>query len=141
MNINIDRANQLYSLGFAHRHYQEHFHRGMVFYYDNSEWIIGGNKDEDLTEQDMKIIENGVWLPSANHLMEWLQENSFNFSISPLKSSMMVEIQCMDSITGTEYSPTVSVLEVALACLIRKILKKSERKFDTNKKEYGIIEE
>jgi hypothetical protein len=140
MNINIFLANELYALGFTYHHYQEHFHKGMVFQYDNSEWVLGGNKDENLTEQDIKIIDDGVWLPSVAHLIEWLQENSFRFSVSSQESNMLMKIECEDSINGTRYSSTTSTLEVALACLIKKILKKGERQFDINIKAYGTIE-
>lgn len=141
MSINIYRANQLYSLGFTYRHYQEHFNQGMVFYYKNAEHVIGGNNNESLTEKDMKIINDGIWLPDAMHLMEWLQENSFIFSISSQSANMLVEIRCEDIITGTKYTPTFSPIEDALACLIRKILKRNERHFDIYDKEFEVIEE
>jgi len=140
MNINIYRANQLYSRGFTYRYYQEHFYRDMVFYYNEAEWMIGGNLSEKIVESDLEIIKSGIWLPSELHLMEWLMENDFKFNIINNDRDMCVTIYCEDGITGTVFSPTVSPLPDALACLIVKILKKAERPFDKKNKIFGVIE-
>ena len=139
MNITIFDAQELYALGFSYRHYQNHFHKGMVYYYEGAEWVIGGNADEDISNSDMKIIHEGIWLPSEMHLIEWLVNNDFVFHI--VNTDHFFEFKCKDSITGTEYSTKVPTLEVASATVIKKILKKKERTFDTKEKIFGIIEE
>jgi len=112
----------------------------MVYYHNNSEWVLGGDLSARLTEFDMEIVKNGIWLPSEVHLIEWLMENDFIFRIIHDNPDMRVTIHCEDAITGAVFSPTVSSLADALACLIIKILKKRERPFDTKGKVYGIIE-
>lgn len=139
MNITIFTAQELYSLGFTYHHYQNHIHKGMVFYYNDSEWILGGNVDEDLSKFDMELTQKGTWLPSEWHLLEWLQENDFVFAI--INQDGFFEIQCKDSITNTVYTTKVPTLDFALATIIKKILKKKERQFDKKDKILGTIVE
>ncbi len=122
MNITIFEAQELYALGFSYRHYQNNFHKGMVYCYEGAEWVIGGNVNEDISNTDLKIINEGLWLPSEMHLVEWLIDNDFVFSIVNIDN--FFEFRCKDSITGTEYHTKVPTLELALATVIKKILKK-----------------
>lgn len=50
-------AQELYDLGFSYRHYKEHISKGMVYYYDNNEWVIGGNANEPITDFQEKIVK------------------------------------------------------------------------------------
>ena len=138
MNISIMVAQELYDLGFSYRHYKEHISKGMVYYYDNNEWVIGGNANEPITDFQEKIVKNGIWLPSENHLIEWLLDNDFTFSI--VNNDGFFEVNCLDSITGTKYSAKLPTLEFAIAAIIKKILKKHEREFDLKDKIFGVIE-
>ena len=118
--------------------FQQSLSKGMVYYYDNNEWVIGGNANEPITDFQEKIVKNGIWLPSENHLIEWLLDNDFTFSI--VNNDGFFEINCLDSITGTKYSAKVPTLEFAIAAIIKKILKKHEREFDLKDKIFGVIE-
>ncbi|MGI6248970.1 MAG: hypothetical protein ACOYJX_06165 [Acutalibacteraceae bacterium] len=138
MNITISVAEELYKLGFTYRHYQKNFHKGMVFYYNEIEWVLGGDLEEDITEFDKEIIEKGTWLPSEIHLIEWLQDNGFAIAIINIDGFW--ELQCKDLETCTKYYTKVPTLDFALAVVIKKILKKKERPFDTKDKIFGIIE-
>ena len=130
MNININQAEELYKLGFTFKHYQENIHKGMVFYYNNNELIIGGNSQEDLSDSDLEVVRNGIWLPSSWHLFEWLRNNDFAFYIK--YEGDLIELFCKDSMTGREYLTNTLTLDYTLSCTIRKILKKKEREFDKN---------
>jgi len=138
MNINISRAKKLYDKGFTYRFYQDNPHVGMVFYYNGNERILRGDDNGELTENDLEIVKNGIWLPSSIHLMYWLMENEFSFEIIHNSTfhmgvnNMGTTVYCKDVITGTEFSPTTE----CLACLIIKILKKAERSFDTGERDY-----
>lgn len=139
MNITIDIAKELYDLGFSYKHYERNVQKGMVFYYNCCEWVIGGNMDEKISEIDKKVVERGIWLPSESHLIEWLTDNGFIFSL--VNQDGFFELRCKDSISETEYYTKVPTLEFAFATVIKKILKKKERPFDTHDKVFGVIEE
>ena len=134
----------MYDKGFTYRFYQDNPHVGMVFYYNDEERILigDGRIGGELTEEDLEVVKNGVWLPSSKHLMFWLMENEFSFEIVHGSTfhmginNMGATIHCKDAITGTEFSPTVSPLADAFACLIIKILKKAERPFDIGERDY-----
>jgi hypothetical protein len=138
MNITINVAKELYNLGFSYKHYEQNIHKGMVYYYHNYEWVIGGNMDEEVSDADRKIVAEGIWLPSEIHLIEWITDNDFIFSL--VNQDGFFELRCKDSICGTEYYTKVPTLELAFAIIIKKILKKKERPFDTHDKVFGIIE-
>lgn len=138
MNIAFDTARELYDLGFTYRHYAEHPQKGMVYFYENAEWVIGGNVDDPLDEYDYFVILNGIWLPSEMHLLEWLSDNDFVYAI--VNTDGFVDATCKDSLTQTQYQSKTPTLDVALAAIIKKILKKHEREFDTKEKRYGVIE-
>lgn len=137
MNITIFTAEELYAMGFSFKHYSENVHRGMVYYYNDEEWIIGGRCDADFTDDDMKIISDGIWLPSQEHLLEWLEDNDFVYSI--VNTDGFYDVDCKDSHTNTLYHSKTPTLEVALASIIKKILKKKERTFDYKEKIFGTI--
>lgn len=137
MNITAETARELYDRGFTYRHYQAHPHRGMVFFYQGMEWIIGGSADAPPQLTDV-IIADGLWLPSESHLMEWLSDNGFVYAI--VNTDGFFDVTCRDSLTQTEYHAKTTTLEVALAAVIKKILKKHERPLDDNEKIYGEME-
>lgn len=138
MSINIYEATKLYELGFTYKHYQNNIEKGMVFFYNDSEWVLGGDTESDLSESDIKIIANGTWIPSDSHLIEWLQDNDFSFYI--LNDDGFYAIKCVDNNTQSEFTSKTPSLSFTLSAVIRKILKKNERDFDTKEKIYGIIE-
>lgn len=140
MNVTVYVASELFSLGFTYNFYQNNPQKGMIYHYNNAEWIIGGSCDSDFTQEDLKIIKEGVWLPSVNYLLEWLTDNDFVFAI--VNTNGFYEIDCVDAITKTKYHTSTPTLDYSLSVIIKKILKKKEREFDTKVKEsYAIIEE
>lgn len=139
MHVTKQVAEQLYTVGFTYHYYQEHIHAGMVFQIGEKEHVIGGAINEPLAEKDRLIVQQGMWLPSINHLIEWLNDNNFSFAI--INQNGSYEIQCKDTITGRKYHTQVPTLDFALAVVIKKILLKRERKFDTGEKIYGIIDD
>ena len=140
MNVTVYVASELFSLGFTYNFYQNNPQKGMIYHYNNAEWIIGGSCDSDFTQEDLKIIKEGVWLPSVDYLLEWLTDNDFVFAI--VNTNGFYEIDCVDAITKTKYHTSTPTLDYSLSVIIKKILKKKEREFDTKVKEsYAIIEE
>lgn len=138
LNISFETADELYALGFSYRHYHDHPQKGMVYYYDGSEWVIGGDSEAPLTEFEKNIVENGVWLPSEIQLIEWLLDNDFIFSI--VNTDGFFDVVCKDTVTQIQYKSKMPTLDYTISAIIRKILKKKERKFDTKEKIYGITE-
>ena len=110
-----------------------------LYHYNNAEWIIGGSCDSDFTQEDLKIIKEGVWLPSVDYLLEWLTDNDFVFAI--VNTNGFYEIDCVDAVTKTKYHTSTPTLDYSLSVIIKKILKRKEREFDTKVKESYVIEE
>lgn len=135
--MNIYLAETLYSLGFTYRHYQENIYKGMLFQIGDEEYVVGGNTESDISDAEAQKIKSGVWIPSAQHLIEWLQDNDFAFQINFEQN--LIAIACKDTITNTEYSSESPDLETSLFSIIRKILKKKERIFDYKEKICGEI--
>lgn len=135
MNIGIMTAGKLYSLGFSFPYYQSRVLPGMVYQYHDAEWVVGGRVGDALTAKDLPFAEKGTWLPNREHLMQWLAQNQFAFVIAC--GDGVRETKCKDTITQTEYKANCSVTE-SLAVVIRKILKRRERKFDTENGELEI---
>ncbi len=135
--VTVSLAEELNSSGFSYKHYKENPHKGMVFYYENEEWIIGGQSDGDFSDEELKIINNGIWLPSQVHLMEWLEDNDFVYAI--VNNDGFYEVICKDIHTNTQFQTKMPTLSYTLAKTIKKILKKHEREFDTKEKLFGTI--
>ena len=126
--MNAQLAQKLYSLGFTYSYYEKNIFKGMLFEYKGKEYVIGGNTEEELTSEEKEIVKHGVWIPSDLHLMEWLEDNDFSFTITQQEHSYSVI--CRDEITKQEFGAEAAILELALFSVIRKILKKGERQFD-----------
>lgn len=137
MNISIYVAEELYSLGFSFKRYSNNVHKGMVFHYNNEDWIIGGRCETELSNDDINIIVHGTWLPSDSHLLEWLADNDFVYAI--VNNDGFYDVTCKDVHTNTTYHTKMPTLEFSLASIIKKILKKNERLFDRNEKPIGIV--
>lgn len=135
MNLDAYHAQELYSLGFHFRRLQENPHKGMVFQYEDSEWVIGGEKETEIENADMEIIKKGIWLPSEEELICWLQYNDFVFVLA--FQGFFFEIKCRDSITGTAYTAEAPTPDLALFRIIKKVLTKGERAFEI-KEEYFL---
>ena len=54
MNVTVCVARELFSLGFTYNFYQNNPQKGMIYYYNSAEWIIGGSCDSDFTQEDLK---------------------------------------------------------------------------------------
>ena len=139
MNVNYLVAKQLYELGFTYQYYENNIETGMVFSDGETEYIIGGDPAKSISNTDMEKIKDFIWLPSVGHLIEWLKENDFIFTISC--ENVFFDIRCQDIITQREYHTKVPTLDYALAVIIKKILKKKERDFDYFQKTVYIIDE
>lgn len=139
-HLNAVLAKELYEMGFSFYYLQNNPQKGMAYYYNEREWIIGGDIEENFTVNETTVIQNGIWLPSTDELIDWLQNNKFIFNIYyPTIENMGIYVNCIDSITEREYN-TEGPLPMVLGFTIKKILKKAERPFDINEPEwYPII--
>ncbi len=74
MNLTIDMMLNLKKLGFTFEQFEHECNPGMVYHYDNCEYVIGGKCDENpCSHTDQIIAQKGQWLPDESHLMMWLQ--------------------------------------------------------------------
>lgn len=74
MNLTIDMMLNLRKNGFTFNEFENDCDPGMVFYYNDCEYSIGGKWDgTPCSVLDQAIANNGVWLPDESDLMLWLQ--------------------------------------------------------------------
>lgn len=135
--MNIYLAKTLYSLGFTYHHYQQNIYKGMIFQIGDEEYVVGGNTEDDISDAEKDKIKDGVWIPSAQHLIEWLGDNDFAFAI--VYETNLYKIVCKDTLTSTEFHAESPDFDTAIFSIVRKILKKKERAFDYKEKIYGEI--
>lgn len=80
-HITLDTLKKLISVGFSFGDYEHHLNKGMLYYYDNDEYLIGGYSNKDFTDEEKRISENGTWIPDADSLLKWLQSCGFCYRI------------------------------------------------------------
>ena len=74
MNLTIDMMSNLKKHGFTFEQFEHDCNPGMVYYYDNCEYILGGRCDgTPCSDEDQMAAQKGQWLPDESHLMLWLQ--------------------------------------------------------------------
>lgn len=128
MNIGIGAVEKLRKAGFSFKRWDNYFEPGMVFWYDQHEWVVGGRVFGKKIDLPDKVKQEGIWLPDAWHLELWLTENDFDFTIRYTEEYYYVE--AVDSVLLSNFSAQSGTLEYALTKLICKICKKGEREFD-----------
>ena len=64
---------KLKEAGFSFPFYEQHMNVGMIYYYQNNEYFIGGFCCSEYSALDKLAANKGCWLPTEAELLEWLE--------------------------------------------------------------------
>lgn len=126
--ITIYTLRKMRAAGFSYPDYEHFLNQGMLFFYQDDEYWIGGYGKDDFTKQDKIVAEQGEWLPEASQLLAWLKNTAFHVSIS-LDESNYYAVQATDTINNAVYAGGDYTLANALANVITKICKSRLRAY------------
>lgn len=126
-HITIYTLRKLQSVGFSYPEYEHFLNIGMLYFYHNDEYLIGGFTEGTFSEQDKEVAQKGDWLPEAAQLLAWLRNTEFDVTVSVNEAHYSV--QAFDSINASVYSGNDYTLANALANVIYKICKSKRRKY------------
>ena len=129
-NITAETMKKLISVGFSFPQYEHLANCGMMFFYEDEEYTIGGFSEHSLSKKDFEVAQNGVWLPDENHLMLWLKLVGFSFKITWELSTQYFSVVAVDGVNNHQYLSSGIVLVDTLAKLIYKICKSQLRVYD-----------
>lgn len=138
--ITIDTLKKMRAVGFTYPEYEHFLNFGMLFYYNDEEYFVGGFSNDTFSELDKEAALNGEWLPEAAQLLEWLTNTDFKVTISN-DDGQYFSIQAIDMIDGTHFIGGGLTLANALAKTITKICKSNRRSYiPRTRLRLGIIE-
>lgn len=126
--ITLNTLQKLKDAGFSYLEYEHFLNNGMMFYYQGDEYLIGGYSNEDFSEQDVEVAQNGVWLPEASQLLSWLVHTGFRTIITN-DGQGYYEVQATDLINGLIYYGKDLTFANALAVTIKRICKSKQREY------------
>lgn len=127
-NITIDTLRKMRAAGFSYPEYEHFLNYGMLFYYHNDEYVIGGFSNGAFSDIDKEVAQKGEWLPDAAQLLEWLTDTDFKVNIS-IDDGQYFTIKATDMIDGALYNGGGITLADALAKTITKICKSNRRSY------------
>jgi len=141
MNTSIGMIEKLRKYGFVFPRFDNETQKGMVFWYDNQEWLEGGRFLSDKPSLPSKVLDNGVWLPSDEHLFMWLEYNSFDYSV--FYKDKLFSFIAFDIVLAITYKvENQTTLISALVKIIKKICQSKKRDYIPVEPEgYRIIDE
>jgi len=117
------------TVGFSYPEYEHFLNYGMVYYYLEDEYIIGGPCDADFSEQDRKVAQEGVWLPDTTQLLSWLDACLITYKIHWNSTANCYNIEMIDELLGAKFCSGGIILVDALAKGIIKLCKAGLRKY------------
>lgn len=126
--ITIHTLRKMRAVGFSYPEYEHFLNHGMLFYYQDDEYRIGGFSKDDFTEQDKIVAERGEWLPEASQLLAWLKNTDFRVTIS-MDETSYYSVKATDIINNAFYTASDYTLANALAKVIMKIYKSHLRRY------------
>ena len=126
--IAIDTLRKMKAVGFTYPDYEHLLNYGMLFYYNNDEYFIGGFSNDNFSDLDKEVAQQGEWLPEAAQLLEWLTNTDFTVTIS-IDEGQYFSIQAIDTIDGSRFNGGGITLANALAKTITKICKSNRRSY------------
>lgn len=126
--ITINILRELQAVGFSYPEYEHFLNIGMLFFYHDDEYLIGGFSEGDFSEQDKEVAQKGEWLPEASQLLAWLRNTGFKVTVS-MNEANYYSVQAIDSINALIYSGGDYTLANALAKVIIRICKSKQRKY------------
>lgn len=129
VNISLQTMQKMKSVGFSYPEYEHFLNFGMCYYYNGSEYWIGGAAECEFTERDRLVARDGIWLPDELQLYEWLQKNKFDISVDWSADDGYFHLRATDKINGHQYSAGGIDLSNSLAKLIYKICKSQRRDY------------
>jgi len=133
-HITEPMMRQLLSVGFSYPDYEHHLNYGMLYYYRDSYYYIGGSECEDFTETDILAAQEGLWIPDGSQLLEWLKNNDFTVSIQLDAKESYFHITATDVCANITYTGGGPLLSHALHKVILKICKSNRREYSPEKK-------
>ena len=126
--ITIDTLRKMKEVGFTYPEYEHFLNYGMLFYYNDEEYFIGGFSNNTFSDLDKEVAQQGEWLPEAAQLLEWLTNTDFKVTIS-IDEGQYFSIQAIDITDGTLFNGGGLTLANALAKTITKICKANRRSY------------
>ena len=126
--ITIDTLRKMKAVGFTYPEYEHFLNYGMLFYYNDEEYFIGGFSNNTFSDLDKEVAQQGEWLPEAAQLLEWLTNTDFKVTIS-IDEGQYFSIQAIDITDGTLFNGGGLTLANALAKTITKICKANRRSY------------
>ena len=126
--ITIDTLRKMKAVGFSYPEYEHFLNYGMLFYYNDDEYFIGGFSNNTFSDLDKEVAQQGEWLPEAAQLLEWLTNTDFKVTIS-IDEGHYFSIQVIDTTDGTLFNGGGLTLANALAKTIAKICKSNRRSY------------
>lgn len=133
-HITEHMMRQLLSVGFSYPDYEHHLNYGMLFYYQDSYYYIGGWEHDDFSETDILAAQDGLWIPDGSQLLEWLKYNAFTVSIQFDSEEQYFHASATDTRTGRTYAGGGPLSSHALHKIIYKICKSNLREYAPEKK-------
>ena len=128
-HITEPMMRQLLSVGFSYPDDEHHLNYGMLYYYLDSYYYIGGSECKDFSETDILAAREGLWIPDVSQLLEWLKSNAFAVSIQLDAEESYFHITATDVCTDTTYTGGGPLLSHALHKVILKICKANLRTY------------
>ena len=126
--ITINTLRKMRAAGFSYPDYEHFLNYGMLFYYNNDEYFIGGFSNGAFSDIDKEVAQKGEWLPEAAQLLEWLADTDFKVTIM-VDDGRYFSIQAIDTVDGTLFDGGGLTLADALAKTITKICKSNRRNY------------
>ena len=126
--ITIDTLRKMKAVGFTYPEYEHCLNYGMLFYYNDAEYFIGGFSNNTFSDLDKEVAQQGECLPEAAQLLEWLTNTDFKVTIS-IDEGRYFSIQAIDTADGTLFKGGGLTLANALAKTITKICKTNRRSY------------
>lgn len=115
--------------GFSYPEFEILLNKGLTYYYCGDEYTVGGFSQDDFSEYDRLVCQNGCWLPDETHLFSWLNVNGFSYSLQWSNEQKHYCIEVNDSTCNARYSAGGIDVVNTLAKVIIKICKSKLRSY------------
>ena len=126
-NITLETKRKLESVGFSFPDYERFLNLGMVYSYQEDEYVVGGFCNAEFSQIDEEAVQNGEWLPDSHQLLQWLQQCGFDVSMQYSACECQFRISAAHPEYG-EYETHGVDLANGLASVIYKICKANNGK-------------
>ncbi len=122
MSLSKAEAVLLFNLGFRRQIFEEPIYPTDLYEFGGSIWCIGGRIVPNTTlSVEPQIYNEGIWLPSMEDLIYWLDNNECKFTLTYTGNKYIVEI--IDN-QNDVHKATGGTMEFALYKAIVEVLKK-----------------